>query len=67
LNRVERGEEIVITRRGKPVAHLVASKGHMDRAKAKEAAQFIRARAQRLPSGVFDWETLKADGDEGRL
>ena len=32
LDRVERGEEIVITRHGKPVARLVASAGGIERA-----------------------------------
>ena len=38
LDRVERGEEIVITRHGKPVARLVASTAGIDRARAKAHA-----------------------------
>jgi prevent-host-death family protein len=66
LDRVERGEEIVITRHGKPVARLVASGGGVDRAAAKAAAERIRARAVRLSSAGFDWEALKTERDEGR-
>jgi prevent-host-death family protein len=66
LDRVERGEEIVITRHGKPVARLVASATGIDRARAKAAAERIRARAERLSSERFDWGTLKTDRDEGR-
>ena len=66
LDRVERGEEIVITRHGKPVARLVASGPGVDRARAKAAAERIRARAEHLSSGRFDWGPLKADRDEGR-
>ena len=66
LDRVEQGEEIVITRHGKPVARLVASAGHIDHARAEAAAERIRARAKRLSSVRFDWEALKADRDEGR-
>ena len=66
LDRVERGEEIVITRHGKPVARLVASSGGFDHARAQAAAERIRARAERLSSERFDWEALKADRDEGR-
>ena len=66
LDRVERGEEIVITRHGKPVARLVASATRVDRARAKEAAERIRSRAERLSSERFDWRALKADRDEGR-
>lgn len=66
LDRVERGEEIVITRHGKPVARLVASGSVIDRARAKAAAARIRARAVGLSSERFDWEALKTDRDEGR-
>ena len=41
LDRVERGEEIVITRRGKPVARLVPSVPH-DKAEARAAAERIK-------------------------
>ena len=37
LNQVERGEEIVITRRGKAVAKLVRAEPGFDREKAKRA------------------------------
>jgi len=41
LDRVERGEEVVITRRGKPVARLVPAAAY-DRQKAREAAERIK-------------------------
>ncbi len=66
LDRIERGEEIVITRHGKPVARLVPNLGGIDRAQARAAAERIRARAVRLRAGRFDWEALKADRDAGR-
>lgn len=66
LDRVEGGEEIVITRHGKPVARLIASGAAIDRARAKAAAERIRARAEGLSSERFDWKVLKADRDEGR-
>ena len=37
LDRVEQGEEIVITRRGKPVAKLVPAGPDFDREKARRA------------------------------
>jgi prevent-host-death family protein len=37
LDRVEQGEEIVITRRGKPVARLIPAALGFDRAKARHA------------------------------
>ena len=66
LDRVERGEEIVITRHGKPVARLVASTTGIDRARAKAAAERIRARAERLSFESLDRGTFKTDRDEGR-
>jgi prevent-host-death family protein len=48
LDRVERGEEVLITRHGKPVARLVASGGGIDRALARAAAARIRERAREL-------------------
>jgi prevent-host-death family protein len=65
LDRVLEGEEIVITRHGKPVARLVPN-GSVDRAAAQAAAERIRARAQTLKAGEFGWDALKADRDAGR-
>ncbi len=66
LDRVERGEEIIITRHGKPVARLVPSSGGIDREQSHAAAQRLRTRAESLKLGAFDWEELKADRDSGR-
>jgi prevent-host-death family protein len=66
LDRVERGEEIVITRHGKPVARLVPNPTGINREEAHAAAERMRARAKALKLGTFDWEALKADRDEGR-
>jgi len=65
LDRVERGEEVVITRHGKPVARLVPNTGGIDRAQASAAAERIRCRAAKLKAG-FDWEALKTERDAGR-
>lgn len=65
LDQVERGAEVTITRRGKPVARLVPA-GPAERATA--AAERLRAlragiaaRGESLP-----WQELKAYRDEGR-
>jgi prevent-host-death family protein len=64
LDRVERGEEIVITRHGRPVARLVPNGGSIDQTMARAVLERIRARA---PKGIgFDWQQLKADRDMGR-
>jgi len=66
LDRVERGEEIVITRHGKPVARLVPNTGGVDHEQARIVLDRIRSRARTLKPGGFDWESLKADRDAGR-
>ncbi len=65
LDWVEQGEEILITRRGKPVARLVPAEPGFDVAKARQAANRIRARAAKQ-GGNFNWEEWKAYRDEGR-
>jgi len=70
LDRVERGEEIIITRHGKAVARLVPNDLRIDRAQAQAALDRIRERARRLhkkkPGEAFDWPALKKIRDEGR-
>ena len=66
LDRVERGEEIVITRHGRPVAKLVPNFNSIDRDQARAAAERIRERARGLKLGPFDWDEIKADRDQGR-
>ena len=65
LDRVEQGEEIIITRHGKPVARLVPNTEIVNQNEARAAFERIRKRAQKL--GVrFNWNTLKAERDAGR-
>lgn len=65
LDRVQGGEEIVITRHGKAVARLVPNTGRIDSAQAKSALSRIRERAKaaKIP---FSWSELKEDRDRGR-
>jgi prevent-host-death family protein len=70
LDRVEGGEEIVITRYGKPVARLVPNAG-VDRSRARAAFESIRESARLLheqskDKEPLDWPTLKKWRDEGR-
>jgi hypothetical protein len=53
-------------RHGKPMARLVPSFVGIDRGQARAAVQRIRARAESLNLGAFDWEALKPDRDAGR-
>lgn len=66
LERVEKGEEIVITRRGRPVARLVPVAVRPDAAAA--AAVFARMRERALQHKVapFDWAEWKAYVEAGR-
>jgi prevent-host-death family protein len=65
LDRVEQGEEIVITRHGKPVAKLVPNTPQFDRQQAAAALDRIRKRAAKLKL-KFDWNLLKQDRDADR-
>ena len=67
LDIVEKGEEIVITRHGKPVARLVPNAARVDQNQARAAFQRMSERAKHLPATAkFDWPSLKAMRDEGR-
>lgn len=65
VERAERGEEVVITRRGKPVAKLgpVSAETNVERSRA--AMERIRERARKF-GGKFDWEEWKSYRDQGR-
>jgi prevent-host-death family protein len=66
LDRVEAGEEILITRHGKPSARLTQPLPEFDREKARAAAARIREDAKQAKRGPFVWEEWKALRDEGR-
>ena len=71
LDRVERGEEIVITRHGKPVARLVPNTGYADQSQVRAAFERLREGARQLAREnpdhpAFDWEEIKKLRDEGR-
>jgi prevent-host-death family protein len=69
LNRVEAGEEILITRHGRPSAVLSAAprpRSEADIARAHAALESMRQRAKEMKLGPFDWEEWKAYRDEGR-
>jgi prevent-host-death family protein len=63
LDRVELGEEIMITRRGKPVARLVPAEGGFDREKARRAAANIIEASRGVTLGGLKIKDLI---DEGR-
>ncbi|MCX7314312.1 MAG: type II toxin-antitoxin system prevent-host-death family antitoxin [Hyphomicrobiales bacterium] len=66
LAKAERGEEIIITRRGRPVAKLgPVSVGH-DIEGARAAMRRIRTLAQQMKLGPYDWSEWKSHRDQGR-
>ena len=62
LDWVENGEEIVITRRGKPVARLVPAEVAADREAARRAADAIRARSVGVTLGGASIKELVNEG-----
>ena len=66
LDWAEQGEEVLITRHGKEVARLVPARQSVSRDEGRAALQRIRARAEQLKLGRFNWPEWKAYRDEGR-
>jgi len=66
LERAARGEEIVITRRGRPVAKLVSARARHDVGAAQRAAGAVRRLAHDMRLGRFDWREWKGYRDAGR-
>jgi len=69
LDRVENGEEIVITRYGKAVARLVPNVRRVDQDQTKAAFERIRERARQLQATkpeTYRWSELKKLRDEER-
>ncbi len=62
LDKVARGAEVLITRRGRPVARLIPA-GRAERADAESAIEELRALRAGLKLGKLDWKELR---DEGR-
>ncbi len=65
LDLVEQGEEVTITRHGKPVARLVAPAAKFDREKAMRAVQAIREMRKGVTLGGT--VTIRELIDEGRM
>jgi prevent-host-death family protein len=66
LQRVERPEEITITRPGKVVARLVPAGTLPDGGAELAAFRRLRKRARGSGVGNIDWAEWRADGDQGR-
>jgi prevent-host-death family protein len=62
LDLVEKGEEVIITRRGKRVARLVPDTADRDVEKARRAAERIIARSKRMTLGGLKIKDLINEG-----
>jgi prevent-host-death family protein len=65
LDWVEAGEEVVITRHGRPVARLVSAVGTFDRVAARRVADEIVADSQGLGLGGATLRELITEGRKG--
>ncbi|OGT38177.1 MAG: prevent-host-death protein [Gammaproteobacteria bacterium RIFCSPHIGHO2_12_FULL_38_14] len=62
LEKIEKGEHIIITKHGHPVAKLVPVSGS-DREQSKRAIEKIKAFSRKHTLGKVNWKALR---DEGR-
>jgi prevent-host-death family protein len=62
LDQVEHGEEIVITRRGKPIARLVSAEPGFDREKARRAVAGILEMSKGVALGGLKIKDLISEG-----
>ena len=61
LDRVAAGEEVTITRHGKPVARLVAA-APVERARVDEAIARLKELRRGVTLGDVDWKELRDTG-----
>ena len=62
LDEVEAGGEIIITRRGKPIARLGPLETGFDRTKARAAAEGLRAASRGQTLGGLTLKDLTSEG-----
>jgi prevent-host-death family protein len=62
LDEVEAGGEVIITRRGKPIARLTPLEAGFNRAKARAAAEELRAASKGQTLGGLSLKDLISEG-----
>jgi prevent-host-death family protein len=62
LDEVERGGEVLITRRGKPIARVLSATPGFDRDKARRAAAGLRALSKGQTLGGLSIKDLVSEG-----
>jgi prevent-host-death family protein len=61
LERVEKGEQIIITKHGHPVAKLIPTT-QVHEAQVREAIKELKKFSKRHSLGGLDWKTLRDEG-----
>ena len=61
LDRVAAGEEVVITKHGKPVARLVSA-SRVDRERVNDAYEKLKLLRKRTTLGGLSWQALRDAG-----
>jgi prevent-host-death family protein len=61
LDRVGEGEEVIITKHGKPVARLVSA-ARVDRARVNDAFEKLKLLRKRTTLGGLFWQALRDTG-----
>lgn len=61
LDRVAAGEDVIITKHGKPVARLVGAQA-VDRIGARESFEMLKALRKGTTLGGLSWKALRDDG-----
>ncbi|HHN68086.1 MAG TPA: type II toxin-antitoxin system prevent-host-death family antitoxin [Thermopetrobacter sp.] len=64
LRRVEQGDEVIITRHGKPVARLLSHDTKRSPGKVRKALEDLEALRKSMKGRDIDWRAWK---EEGRL
>jgi prevent-host-death family protein len=66
IQQVMKGEEILITKRGQPVAKIIPLEKKQNALAAQSAAKRLKLLAKEIGHSKFDWDEWKEYRDTGR-
>lgn len=66
INNLVNGEEVVVTKRGKPVAKIIPIDKSINFERVNNAFLRLDNLAKEMNLGKFNWEELKSYRDEGK-